>query len=480
MGCYPYASGPQLYSNDPISMEACAAGCTNTYSSLHAFKYYYSYFNPDIQATDIRYVCECGNDLGYTPSDWTYGESCGQANFYDPPITTVWLLKTTFSRLGCSILTDYEERQFSNVPDFEACFAQCQNSEYAFVDRAVGDGIRCSCSDESTYQELSSCQGTTLQDFNWMIFQHPPGSSGAPSGWVRRQMKERLAREAGQKALAVCPKDMTACRTSTEDDFSFEECCLDVQSELESCGGCTHGSFGQADNGIRGINCLSLPGVSQNNDVGAQLASCKLLFQSYVWLRHGQKLVVLRKVYWRVTLASRSLRQLIARGSFEAPDPQYLSAYGYPACAVGVSFLDPIGHWTWGGCYNLSESPDANTFVWSPAADFGECLNQCRSSPIAFARYNADLSPSSFVKRSRKEGQRVLDLCPEGSRACEVPDGEGLRCECIDIDNDLESCGGCTSLCGVSFGGVTCHQGICEVESCEEGYKLVEGTCRKQ
>ncbi|OCF72053.1 hypothetical protein I204_07317 [Kwoniella mangroviensis CBS 8886] len=139
MGCYPYASGPQLYSNDPISMEACAAGCTNTYASLYAFKYYYSYFNPDIQATDIRYVCECGNNLGYTPSDWTYGESCGQANFYDPPITT-----------------------------------------------------------------------------------HPPGSSGAPSGWIRRQLKERLAREAGQKALAVCPKDMTACQTSSEDDSSFE------------------------------------------------------------------------------------------------------------------------------------------------------------------------------------------------------------------------------------------------------------------
>ncbi|OCF55219.1 hypothetical protein L486_07332 [Kwoniella mangroviensis CBS 10435] len=188
MGCYPYASGPQLYSNDPISMEACAAGCTNTYASLYAFKYYYSYFNPDIQATDIRYVCECGNNLGYTPSDWTYGESCGQANFYDPPITT-----------------------------------------------------------------------------------HPPGSSGAPSGWIRRQLKERLAREAGQKALAVCPKDMTACQTSSEDDSSFE--CLDVQSELESCGGCIYGSFGHGGNSSWGIYCLSLPGVSREG-VTCLLGEC--------------------------------------------------------------------------------------------------------------------------------------------------------------------------------------------------------------
>ncbi|KAK6902736.1 hypothetical protein I203_107995 [Kwoniella mangroviensis CBS 8507] len=271
MGCYPYASGPQLYSNDPISMEACAAGCTNTYASLFAFKYYYSYFNPDIQATDIRHVCECGNNLGYTPSDWTYGESCGQANFYDPPITTVWLLKTTFSRLGCAIVTNYEERHFSNVPDFQACFAQCKKSEYVFVDRAVGVGIRCSCSDEPTYQGLSSYQGTTPQDFNWMIFQHPPGSSGAPSGWVRRQLKERLAREAGQKALAVCPKDMTACQTSSEDDSSFE--CLDVQSELESCGGCIYGSFGHGGNSSWGIDCLSLPGVSREG-VTCLLGEC--------------------------------------------------------------------------------------------------------------------------------------------------------------------------------------------------------------
>ncbi|WVW83325.1 hypothetical protein I302_105344 [Kwoniella bestiolae CBS 10118] len=262
LGCYPYANGPQEFSNDPMSMEACAAGCTSTYDSLYAFKYYYSYWNPDQQATDIRYVCQCGNSLGDTPSGWTYGENCGQANFYDPPITTVWLLKTTFSRLGCSVLTDYAERQFTNVPDFEACFAQCKNAEYAFVDRAVGDDIRCSCSDEPNYYDLNSCEGTNLQDFNWMIFQHPPGSSGAPSGWVRRQMKERLKREAGQKALAICPKGLTACRTSEDDQFSFE--CLDTQSELESCGGCMDGQVGQSDNSTRtGNNCLSMSGGTE-------------------------------------------------------------------------------------------------------------------------------------------------------------------------------------------------------------------------
>ncbi|WVQ70283.1 uncharacterized protein L199_008509 [Kwoniella botswanensis] len=144
----------------------------------------------------------------------------------------------------------------------------------------------------------------------------------------------------------------------------------------------------------------------------------------------------------------------LCRGSFEPPNPRYLSAYGYPSCAVGVSIIDPIGHWTRGGCYNLSESPNANTFhLQKNNADFSVSCMCSILNPTDFGilycyygepyYYYHTPQPSSFVKKSKKEGQKVLDVCPEGSRACKVTDEYGLSYECIDIDNALESCGGC-------------------------------------
>ncbi|WVF72440.1 hypothetical protein IAT40_007255 [Kwoniella sp. CBS 6097] len=61
----------------------------------------------------------------------------------------------------------------------------------------------------------------------------------------------------------LCPADLTACKVLGGDDLSFE--CIDVTSELESCGGCLHGDFGaDAVQSPRqeGLDCLALPGVA--------------------------------------------------------------------------------------------------------------------------------------------------------------------------------------------------------------------------
>jgi hypothetical protein len=43
------------------------------------------------------------------------------------------------------------------------------------------------------------------------FWSHPIGSQVGQSGWVRRQLKERLEMERYQKAMAVCPDGLTAC-----------------------------------------------------------------------------------------------------------------------------------------------------------------------------------------------------------------------------------------------------------------------------
>ncbi|WVW83322.1 hypothetical protein I302_105341 [Kwoniella bestiolae CBS 10118] len=215
------------------------------------------------------------------------------------------------------------------------------------------------------------------------------------------------------------------------------------------------------------------------------------------------------------------------RARYDAPDPRYLSAIGRSDCKVDTQIINPPGEWTWGGCYNISQSPDSSSFDWFPVADFRECLTRCTPYPQAYSKYNSDFTvsclcstiwpdvdildcyydepffhyhtvqPSSFAKRrSNREGQHVLDLCPAGSRACSVPESDGESYECIDIDIDFESCGGCahgdfgpdslhnttagvdcTALPGVSFSGVSCYMGSCQVVACEEGYNLIDGQC---
>ncbi|WVW86454.1 hypothetical protein I302_108502 [Kwoniella bestiolae CBS 10118] len=109
-------------------------------------------------------------------------------------------------------------------------------------------------------------------------------------------------------------------------------------------------------------------------------------------------------------------------------------------------------------------------------------------------------APSGFVKRQkirqrRLESQNLYEFCPAGLRACSVP-GDERAFECLSVDSELESCGGCmygdygvgartdtlgvdcTSLPGVAMGAVTCSSGLCTAFACEEGFELsLNSTC---
>lgn len=52
--------------------------------------------------------------------------------------------------------------------------------------------------------------------------------------------------------------------------------------------------------------------------------------------------------------------------------------------------------------------------------------------------------------------------------------------QCIDVESDIWSCGGCdgidcTGLASVM--DVSCVTGLCQVNSCEWGYELAENEC---
>ncbi|WWD01611.1 hypothetical protein V866_008556 [Kwoniella sp. B9012] len=114
-----------------------------------------------------------------------------------------------------------------------------------------------------------------------------------------------------------------------------------------------------------------------------------------------------------------------------------------------------------------------------------------------------DTQPSNVVRRRDRErreaeARKHYSLCPDGKRACNVMDSEGLSYECIHTDTELESCGGClhgefgihrndiegypsgvdcTTLPGTSPSGVTCMAGRCTASICVTNYRLVNELC---
>ncbi|WRT66948.1 uncharacterized protein IL334_003913 [Kwoniella shivajii] len=138
-------------------------------------------------------------------------------------------------------------------------------------------------------------------------------------------------------------------------------------------------------------------------------------------------------------------------------------------------------------CYDYNDHP----WYGTPAT---ACL------PGAWFIYNHDPYASAAVRRRSREkdirSNAHSSLCPEGSSACNILDGSGLSYECIDTNQEIESCGGCTSgsfrpidipeeseaqdctsIPGVALGGVTCLAGRCIISHCQTDHVLEENTC---
>ncbi|ORX36617.1 hypothetical protein BD324DRAFT_457446 [Kockovaella imperatae] len=115
-----------------------------------------------------------------------------------------------------------------------------------------------------------TCDQNSIYLYTHMPGATTPGSPG-PSSYIKKREKERLEREANE-VKAVCPVDLTPCNVIDGDGLSFE--CLDVNQELESCGGCINGGFGFQD-GVVGVDCTALAGVDPSA-VSCVQGQCKV------------------------------------------------------------------------------------------------------------------------------------------------------------------------------------------------------------
>ena len=115
----------------------------------------------------------------------------------------------------------------------------------------------------------------------------------------------------------------------------------------------------------------------------------------------------------------------------------------------------------------------------------GPCVNP-QHSWFPANKWCAGSGPSQHKRSPRRSSSLpfgVIDSarCPEGGVACPIGRSRSASAlfECLQPDDDLESCGGCSSLgqgadCTAIAGAraVGCTAGLCEVYTCQRGFAV--------
>ncbi|WVQ65348.1 uncharacterized protein L199_003524 [Kwoniella botswanensis] len=235
-GCFtqqPYGD----YSQETSDPEVCASSCSTTYS-------------------DIAYGEYCFCTASYPTHGYRvngdFSTCISEGN------SALYIDSTTFDFDHCSTafitsFNDQDSTQYSTVTGVVGCLNQCSTSRYAVFsyDNTKGSYV-CACGDDISEDTPETCGSDSA-----LIYSHPAGA--AASGLARRSAREALRRSRQAALIQTCPKGLTACVIPGLEGTDAWEC-VDTQNDLESCGGCLHGSYKNSTTAV-GQSCQNQKGI---------------------------------------------------------------------------------------------------------------------------------------------------------------------------------------------------------------------------
>ncbi|KAG8936454.1 Dihydroxyacetone synthase [Tulasnella sp. 418] len=133
-----------------------------------------------------------------------------------------------------------------------------------------------------------------------------------------------------------------------------------------------------------------------------------------------------------------------------------------------------------GGPSGSKDKDNCSTFGGNKSPD--TCEQKDRKCP------NPECNPGPSPKPNNPHRRDVHNRCARGYKRCALLHGRG-GFDCVDIANDVESCGGCIDFTNSEGSGkdctaiegandVQCVKGQCAVRSCKRGYVLnASGGC---
>ncbi|WVF67022.1 hypothetical protein IAT40_001765 [Kwoniella sp. CBS 6097] len=258
-GCYYLPPGGEPAGIDPSNPtdmslygETCANRCAEELNAKWSF---FWWDNPD--PTVATGHCRCSNDgpdvTTFAPGR-LWGE-CENAVSYSAFLTqSNYLFDACFAEKS-----EIAPNTSITVDTVEQCLRTCniERDALARYDE-VAKNFECLCTDLPYYEPLTLGDCVYGSYLAWGYGFNPP----QPSGWVKRQQRQRSRREQYRLLNELCPSGLTACMIGGDDRLAFE--CIDTDSELESCGGCVNGAYVMGPTNATssvGTDCTSIQGI---------------------------------------------------------------------------------------------------------------------------------------------------------------------------------------------------------------------------
>ncbi|WWC88761.1 uncharacterized protein L201_003674 [Kwoniella dendrophila CBS 6074] len=166
-----------------------------------------------------------------------------------PTNLNVRTTETSFQLQNCYDSVTYANDGFNIFVVIEPkdCFRNCNGAYKAtFQENSQNNYYMCHCS----YNDFAAVGNpVTCSPTSYFAYFHTRDAQA--SGLVRRKVREQRDLTA-RREIRYCPSGLTAC--NVDDTGNYE--CLDTSSELESCGGCLNGRYGNSSASV-GIDCTN-------------------------------------------------------------------------------------------------------------------------------------------------------------------------------------------------------------------------------
>ncbi|WWC67414.1 uncharacterized protein I206_101322 [Kwoniella pini CBS 10737] len=227
-GCFLVTpSGTTQVSGTFSSATACDAACPN---NKHSF---YQLSSQSCYCTD-KYPAEGNFETGTA-------DACSNSSYYDARIT-----HTSFTWRPTCYSTAPSGLSFSSITGPDTCLKNCGTSLGAtFYVSSVDGNYQCACGQPTSFGSTATCGPGT-----YFYYYHT--AAQASQGLSRRR---KIEEERKRGVHTYCPKGFTPCQIG-ETSGAYE--CIDTSAELESCGGCLHGSL-NSPNATTGQDCTNIP-----------------------------------------------------------------------------------------------------------------------------------------------------------------------------------------------------------------------------
>ncbi|OCF43441.1 hypothetical protein I317_02741 [Kwoniella heveanensis CBS 569] len=237
-GCYylptsgePAGIDPSNPTDTSLYGETCANRCAEELNTKWSF---FWFDNPDPYVAVGH--CRCSND---GPDDWTFAPGRLWGECENAVAYSAFLTQSNYLFDACfADKSDQAPDTSVTVDSVEQCLRTCNIDLNALAryDK-VAKNFECLCTDPPYYEPLSLGDCVYGSYLAWGYGLNP----AQPSGWVKRQQRQRLRREQFRLSNGLCPSGLTACRVEGGNSMAFE--CVDIDTELESCGGCVNGAY---------------------------------------------------------------------------------------------------------------------------------------------------------------------------------------------------------------------------------------------